>query len=103
MIPGGPTCILQPLNVIINHPFKAEKFWCECMIDGPHTYIPTGRQRQCDMSLICKWIVQVWVSISKQTIINVFLKCCISNALDRSQDDQIWKDDCMNQSDDNIV
>ena len=39
---------------------------------------------------------------SKQTIINVFLKYCISNALDGSQDDKLWKDDCMNESDDNI-
>ena len=38
----------------------------------------------------------------KQILINCFLKCCISNALDGSQDNKIWKDDWMNQSDDNM-
>ena len=95
---------MQPLDVAINRPFKEEmqRLWCEWMIDGQHTYTPTGRQRRCDVSIICEWIIQAWASISKQTIINGFLKCCISNALDGSQDDKIWKYDCMNQSDDNM-
>ena len=31
-----------------------------------------------------------------------FLKYCINNVLDESQDDKIWKDDYINESDDNI-
>ena len=69
------TCILQPLDVAIKRPFKAEmqRLWCEWMIDCQHTYTPTGRK--CDVSLI--WVIQAWASISKQTIINGFLKCCM--------------------------
>ena len=40
--------------------------------------------------------------VSNQTIINGFPKCYITNALDGSQDDKIWKYDCMNESDDNM-
>ena len=54
------------------------------------------------VSLLCEWVIQEWASISKQTIINGLLKCCIRNALDVSQDDKIWKNDCMNESDDNV-
>ena len=55
-------------------------------------------KRKCDMSLIWEWVF-----INKQTIINGFLKCYLGNALDGSQDDKIWKDDCMNQSDDTCM
>ena len=41
----------------------------------------------------------VGTSNNKQAIINGFLKCYLGNVLDRSQDDKVWKDDCMTQSD----
>ena len=52
--------------------------------------------------VMCHLYARALASVSKQTIINGFLKCCISNALDGSQDDKIWKNDCMNQSDENM-
>ena len=40
MIPGGLTCMLQPLDVSVNRPFKSEmkKLWSEWMLNGEHEY-----------------------------------------------------------------
>ena len=46
-----------------------------------------------DLALICKWIVHVWQELDPQIIVHSFVKCCISSALDGSQEDVVWKDD----------
>ena len=40
------TCILQPLDVAIYRPFKAEmqRLWCEWMIDSQHTPIQEDKE-----------------------------------------------------------
>ena len=34
-----------------------------------------------------------WKAILESIIVRSFKKCCISNALDRSEDDILWEDD----------
>jgi hypothetical protein len=35
----------------------------------------------------------VWKSVPESIIVRSFKKCCISNALDGSEDDILWEDD----------
>jgi hypothetical protein len=38
-------------------------------------------------------VLAAWKAIPESIIVRSFKKCCISNALDRSEDDIVWKDD----------
>lgn len=36
------------------------------------------------------WIAAAWNEIPDETIITAFKKCCISNVMNRSEDDALW-------------
>ena len=43
-------------------------------------------------SEVKRWVSAAWKAIPESMIIRSFKKCCISNALDRSEDDILWDD-----------
>jgi len=94
IILGGMTKMLQPLDVSVNRPFKVlmQQQWSTWMAEGDHTFTPTGRMRKVDLPTICSWIKSAWEKVPTSCITNGFLKCCISNALDGTQDDILWED-----------
>ncbi|GBB96818.1 hypothetical protein RclHR1_02840015 [Rhizophagus clarus] len=71
VIPGGLTSICQPLDVAINKPFK------------------DNLRRECE---VCGWVKRSWNNVSEEIIIRAFKKCGISNALDGTEDDEIYKE-----------
>lgn len=95
VIPGGMTGMLQPLDVCINKPFKdrMRKKWHDWMLEGEHTLTPTGRTRKADLNIICKWIIESWNDIPSELVSKSFRKCCITNALDGTEDDDVWQED----------
>jgi hypothetical protein len=44
-----------------------------------------------------------WKAIPDSTIVRSFKKCCISTALDRSEDDSVWEDDVEDKDDSDWV
>ena len=44
-----------------------------------------------------------WKAVSESIIVRSFKKCCISNALDRSEDDILWEDDGEDKDDSDWV
>ena len=56
VIPGGMTSILQPMDAVVNKPFKAalKQKWAEWMIYGEHTFTKGGNMRKVDMPTICR-------------------------------------------------
>jgi len=44
-----------------------------------------------------------WEAIPESVIVRSFKKCCISNALDRSEDDILWEDDGEDKDDSDWV
>ena len=95
VIPGEMTGILQLLDVSINKPFKdrLRNKWQQWMISGEHTLTASGRMRKAELNVICNWIKQAWDEIPTEMIQESFLKCCITNALDGTKDDDVWEEE----------
>ena len=62
------------------------------MLDGNHTFTPAGCIQKPDLRQICRWVLESWNAISPDTIKHSFLKCCITNALDGTEDDVLWEE-----------
>uniref|UniRef100_A0A672FD58 DDE-1 domain-containing protein n=1 Tax=Salarias fasciatus TaxID=181472 RepID=A0A672FD58_SALFA len=92
IIPGGMTSQLQVLDVVVNKPFKdnLRKKYTEWLLSADHALTPTGRIQKPAVRLLCEWVLQAWDAVSSESIINGFKKCCISNAMDGSEDDVLW-------------
>ncbi|KAK6166628.1 hypothetical protein SNE40_023276 [Patella caerulea] len=85
--------MFQPLDVSINKPMKVKlrQLWSDWMAGDEHTYTKGGARRKPDLNVICSWIVEAWKSIDPEMIIKSFKKCCISNAMDGTEDDLLWE------------
>ncbi|KAJ4432611.1 hypothetical protein ANN_21234 [Periplaneta americana] len=84
VIPGGMTSKLQVLDVVVNKPFKdhLRKQYSDWLLEGGHAFTPSGKIKKPSVSLMC------------------LKKCCVSNALDGSEDDVLWAEsDEQNDSD----
>ena len=49
------------------------------------------------------WVSAAWKAIPESIIVRSFKKCCISNALDGSEDDNLWGDDGEDKDDSDLV
>ena len=54
-------------------------------------------------SEVARWVSAAWKAIPESIIIRYFKKCCISNALDGSEDDILWEDDSEDKDDSDWV
>ncbi|KAJ8367215.1 hypothetical protein AAFF_G00324280 [Aldrovandia affinis] len=94
IIPGGMTSQLQVLDVVVNKPFKdhLRKRYTEWLLAGNHALTPSGKIQKPAVRRLCEWILQAWADVSPESIVNGFKKCCISNAMDGSEDDVMWEE-----------
>lgn len=94
VIPGGMTSQLQVLDVMVNKPFKdnLKQLYSNWLLDGGHALTPTGKLHKPSIALLGEWILKAWAKISSESIVEGFKKCCITNALDGSEDDILWRD-----------
>ena len=54
-------------------------------------------------SEVARWVSAAWKDIPDSIIVRSFKKCCISNALDGSEDDILWEDDGEDKDDSDWV
>ena len=84
-VPGGCTSLAQPLDVSVNKPFnvRIRQLWEQWAFDNLRGTSRVHHIRQ-------DWIPQSWTLIDAGLIVKSFLRCGISNAMDGSQDDEVW-------------
>ena len=54
-------------------------------------------------SEVARWVSAAWKAIPENIIVRSFKKCCISNALDGSEDEILWEDDGEDEDDSDWV
>ena len=62
----------------------------------------TGKIKHAAPSEVAWWVSAAWKAIPESIIVRSFKKCCISNALDGSEDD-VWEDDVEDKEDNDWV
>ena len=94
IIPDGMTGQLQVMDVSCNRPFKQKmrQKWNEWMFSGVHSFTSSRNTKKPGLDLITQWIKEAWDSIDPSVIRKGFKKCCITNAMDGSEDDVLWND-----------
>lgn len=95
VVPGGLASQLQPLDVSVNKPFKAlmKKEWMSWMQSVGNDLTPTGRIKKASITQVCDWILRSWNGVKKEVVVKSFKKCGISNAMDGTEDDEIYQDE----------
>jgi hypothetical protein len=63
----------------------------------------TGKIKCAAPSEVVRWVLTAWKAIPESIIVRSFKKRCISNALDRSEDDIVWEDDVEDKDDSDWV
>ena len=93
IVPEGCTSIIQPMDKYINKPFKESmrQRWQQWMCQD-RVKTNRGNLKQPTRQDAIDLVSKAWDSISQEIIINSFLVCGISNALDGSEDDYVSDD-----------
>jgi len=105
VIPGGMTSVLQPMYVSINKSLKdrLRQNYLTWIVDPVRELTETGKIKRAAPSEVARWVSAAWKAIPKSIIDRSFKKCCISNALDRSEDGILWEDDGEDKDDSDWV
>ena len=105
VMPGGITSVLQPMDVSIKQPFKdrLRQQYLTWISDPDRELTETGKIKCAAPSEVARWVSVAWKATPESIIIRSFKKCCISNALDGSEDDILWEDDGEDKDDSDWV
>jgi hypothetical protein len=105
VIPGGMTSVLQPMDLSIHKTSKdrlRQQYltWFEvpaCELTE------TVKIKHAAHSQVVQWVSIVWKAFPESIIVRSFKKCCISNALDGSEDEILWEDNVKDKDDSDCV
>jgi len=63
------------------------------LVRGSNPHLSFNRSLRADPSEVARWLSATRKAIPESIIVRSFKKCCISNALDESEDDILWEED----------
>ena len=70
---------------------------------GPFEFTPAGKKKAPSRNLVLRWIKQSWAEIPAVMVRKSFKTCGISNALDGTEDDEVYADDMAELADDDMA
>ena len=73
------------------------------LVRGSNPHLSFNRPLSAAPSEVTLWVSAVWKAIPESITIRSSKKCCISNALDGSEDDILWEDDGEDKDDSDWV
>ena len=73
------------------------------LLRGSNPHFSFNRPLRAVPSEVARWISAAWKAIPESIIVRSIKKCCISNALDGSEDDILWEDDGEDKDDSDWV
>ena len=92
-VPGGTTGLIQPLDVVVNAPFKAfvKQLADQHIHDNLDAYVQGTISTKERRVLFTKWVGEAWEHVcqQKKAFIRSFRKCGISLPIDGSLDSEI--------------
>ncbi|CAG8798976.1 17847_t:CDS:2 [Cetraspora pellucida] len=107
VIPSRLTSVCQLLDVSINYPFKVAfcNHWHKWMINGGSGKTKKGNLKHTELHIVCEWVLITWAEIDPEIIRHAFCKCSISNAINGSENSEIYHnkilDNKMNKANEN--
>ena len=63
------------------------------MVNGPFIYTPSGKKPVPGKEHVLQWVKKAWQEISTELLIRSFNSCGISNVLDGTGDDAVYKEE----------
>jgi len=89
------TSVLQSMDLSINKPSKdrLRQQYLTWIADPARELTETGKIKRPAPSEVARWLSAARKAIPQSIIGRSVKKCCISNALDGSEDDILWEDD----------
>jgi transposase-like protein len=60
-------------------------------------------RRKLEKSEVACWVSAAWKAIPESIFVRSFKKCCVSNAMDGSEDDIVWEEDFEDKDDSDWV
>ena len=69
------------------------------LVRSSNPHLSFNRPLSAAPSEVTRWVSAAWKAIPQSIIVSFFKKCCISNALDGSEDDILWEDDVEDKDD----
>ena len=73
------------------------------LVCGSNPHLSFNCPLRASPSEVARWVSAAWKAILESIIVRSFKKCCVSNALDISEDDILWEDDGEDKDDSDWV
>ena len=86
--------MLQPLDVVLNKPFKyrMRQKWMACICTDDKELTKGGNLKRPSLSMVTTWVKEAWEDIPGEMGKKSFLKTGISYSMDGTEDNYMWQD-----------